>query len=118
MNGDDVPMQFIFTIDVDRQLIRLMSRLPFKMSEDKRVEGAIATCVASYGLVEGNFEYDILTGTIDFRMTASFRDSYVGDGLFQYMISRACVTVDEYNDKFLAIDKGMLSLNDFIAPET
>ena len=46
VNGDDIPMQFILIVDADRQLIRVMSQLPFKMSEDKRMEGAIATCVA------------------------------------------------------------------------
>lgn len=48
-------------------------------------------------------------------MTQTYRGSKLGDGLFQYMIGCACVTVDKYNDKFLAISKGYLSINDFIA---
>jgi len=85
------------------------------MSEDKRMEGAIATCVASFGMADGSFDYDLAVGRIVFRMTASFRESVIGEGLFQYMISCACAMVDEYNDKFLAIDKGLMSINDFIA---
>ena len=92
-----------------------MSPLPFKFSEDKRMDGAIATCVASFGLADGSFDYDISTGMVIFRMTATYRESKLGDGLFQYMISCASVMVDEFNDKFLAIDKGMLSIGDFIA---
>ncbi len=115
VNGDDIPMQLILIVDAESQLIRLMSPMPYKMSEDKRVEGAIATCVASYGMADGSFDYDLSDGTIIFRMTASFRESIIGDGLFQYMISCSCAMVDEYNDQFLAIDKGLMSITDFIA---
>ena len=115
VSGDDIPMDFILAVDVERQLIRLMSPMPFKMTESKRMEGAIATCVATYWLADGSFDYDITDGSIIFRMTASFRESIIGEGLLQYMISCSCTMVDEYNDKFLAIDKGLLSITDFIS---
>ncbi len=115
VSGDDIPMQFVLVVDAKRQLIRLMSPLPFKMSEAKRMEGAIATCVASYGMADGSFDYDLSDGTIVFRMTASFRESVIGEGLFQYLISCSCAMVDKYNDQFLAIDKGLMSITDFIA---
>ncbi|MBR6825646.1 MAG: hypothetical protein IKM59_03765 [Oscillospiraceae bacterium] len=114
VRGDDLPMHFLLVVDADRQLVRLMSPLPFKMCEEKRIEGAIATCVASYKMVEGNFDYDLSDGEIVFRTTASFRDSVIGTGLFQYMISLSCAMVDKYNDLFLAIDKGIYSIQDFI----
>ncbi len=115
VNGDDIPMQFILVVDAERQLIRVMSPLPFKMSEAKRIEGAIATCAASYKMADGSFDYDLSDGAIVFRMTASFRESLIGEGLFQYLISCSCAIVDEYNDQFLAIDKGLMSITDFLA---
>ena len=107
-------MEFIVHCDADRQLIRLMSFLPFKISDAKRVEGAIATCHANYLLADGSFDYNLGDGTIIFRMTSSFRESLVGDELFKYMIHVACITVDKYNDQFLMISKGNLSITDFI----
>ena len=115
VNGEDIPMNFILVVDAERQLIRLLSPMPFKMSEAKRIEGAIATCAASYGMIDGSFDYNLSDGTIVFRMTASFRESLIGEGLFQYMISCSCAMVDKFNDQFLAIDKGVMSINDFIA---
>ena len=79
------------------------------------MEGAIATCAASFGMADGSFDYDLSDGTIVFRMTASFRESLIGEGLFQYMISCSCAMVDKYNDQFLALDKGIMSITDFIA---
>lgn len=115
VRGDDIPMQFLLVVDAERQLIRLMSPMPFKMSEGKRMEGAIATCVVTNKLADGSFDYDLSDGEIIFRMTASFRESQIGEALFQYMISCAGAMVDRYNDQFLAIDKGLISISDFIA---
>ena len=117
VRGDDIPMQLVLVVDVKRQLISVLSPLPFKMSEEKRMEGAIAACAASYGMIDGSFDYDIFDGSITFRMTALFMESIIGEGLFQYLISCCCAMVDKYNDRFLALDKGSISITDFIANE-
>lgn len=112
-SGDDLSMQFKVSIDAKRQLVYLISALPFKMCEDKRVEGAIATCEINYELADGSFDYSIQDGTIGFRMTSSYRESLVGVDLMKYMIDCACFTVDKYNDKLEAINNGQLSLKAF-----
>ncbi len=112
--GEDIPMDFVLVVDADRQLLRMFSKLPFAVPEDKRMDLAIATCVATYRLTDGSFDYDISTGEIVFRLTASFRESKIGDGLFEYLVVCSNVVVDEYNDKFFAISKGLLSVSDFI----
>ena len=117
VRGEDIPMSFIVMVDEDRQLVRVSSPLPFRFDEEKRMEGAIVSCVASYGLVDGSFDYDIMDGSVSFRMTASFRGSNIADGLLQYMISCACSVVDRYNDKLLAVNKGHMSVSEFIAEE-
>ena len=115
VQGEDIPMDFLFVVDAERQLLRVFSKLPFTTPEDKRMEMAIATCVASNGVADGSFDYNIADGTVVFRMTASFRESKIGDGLFEYLIGCSCITVDRYNDKFLALCKGHITVNDFIA---
>ena len=118
VSGDDFPMRFVMIVDAERQQIRLLSRLPFAMSEEKRMEGAVATCVASFMLPDDNFDYNVQTGEIGFRVTQVFMDSEISEELLQYMISWSCAVVDKYNDKFFAIDKGYLSLDDFIAGDS
>ncbi len=117
VTGEDIPMEFVVHCDAERQLIRLMSFLSFKIMEDKRIDLAIATSHANYLLADGSFDYNLGDGTIIFRMTSSFRESLVGVELFKYMIQVACLTVDKYNDKFLMLSKGMLSIADFIKGE-
>ena len=112
--GDDLPIAVRFRIDPKWQLISLLSTIPVSIPEDKRMEMAIAVSVANYPMVDGSFDYDITDGTILFRMTSSFLDSLISEELLKYMLLVSCNTVDEYNDKFFMICKGMLSLEDFI----
>lgn len=117
VSGDDIAMDFVLYIDAERQLIRLLSQMPFNMSESNRIEGAVAVCAASFAMVHGNFVYNIGDGSIVYRIVQSYRESRIGDGLFYYLISCACAMVDKYNDKFLALDKGMIGISDFISQE-
>lgn len=112
--GEDLPMGFVMFADTDKQLVRLMSKLPFAFSANKRLEGAIVTCRANYRMIDGNFDYDYETGSIIFKVTTSYMSSLLDEELLLYMVRLACSMVDEFNDKFLAVDKGMMSVEDFL----
>ena len=112
--GEDLPMDIVIVVNPRAQVVSVISPLPFKISEDKRVDGALAVAIANYGLINGSFDYDLRDGEIRFRIVSSFRDSVLGEELFNYMVMLAAGTVDDYNDKFLMISKGMWSIEDFL----
>ncbi len=116
-HGDDLPMEFTVVVDADRQLVALLSRLPYNIDEEKRLDLAIAVSVVNNLLVDGSFDFNVETGRLYFRMTSSFIDSEIGAEVFDYMLIVSNKTVDEYNDQFLMIAKGMVSLEDFIKKE-
>lgn len=113
--GEDIPMDFVVFIDEDRQLVRMLSRLPFTFAEDHRVDGAVATSYINFKLADGSFDYDYFTGEVIFRLTATFIESLVSEELLFYMVACSCYTVDKYNDKLLMVAKGMLPVDRFIA---
>lgn len=113
--GEDLPMEITIRVDSDRQLIMLLSHLPFIISEEKRLDVAIATSIVNNKLVDGSFDYNITDGHMFFRMTSSFIESEIGNELFTYMLMCSCYTIDEYNDKFLMLGKGMMSIESFIS---
>ena len=115
VQGDDIPIEITIKVDPDMQLIMLLSHLPFVVSEERRLDVAIATSIVNNSLVDGSFDYDITEGHMFFRMTSSFIESEIGNELFAYMLMCSCHTIDEYNDKFLMLDKGMISIEKFIA---
>ena len=111
---EKVQISFAIYCDADRQLIRLMSLLPFKMSKEKLIDGAIATSYINYCIADGSFDYSLADGSICFRMTSSFRQSLIGENLFKYMIDVASMTIYRYIPKLLMIEKGELSIDEFI----
>lgn len=113
MQGEDIPMNFVINVDAKRDLIRVLSRLPFEFAEDKRVDAAIATCQINYRLADGSFDFNYKTGDVTFRMTSSYKDSLISMEVFEYLIAVASFTIDEYNDKLLMLSKGMMSVEEF-----
>ncbi len=113
-NGEDLPIDIRITVDADKQLVTLLSQLPFKVPEEDRVMGAVAVSAANYNMVDGNFDYNLASGSIIFRLTSSFRESLVSKDVFEYMLFVSCATIDNYNDKFLMLIKHAMSLEDFI----
>ena len=117
IKGDDLPIEFIVVVRPKNQVVQFLSKLPFQIPEDKRVDAAIAICAINDRFVDGSFDYDISDGTIIFRLTSSYRESTLGEDLFEYMIMCSAVTVDEYNDKLFMLAKGMITLQQFIEQE-
>lgn len=112
--GDDLPMDINISADVERQLIFLFSKMPFTISEDKRLDIAIAVSSINNCIIDGHFDFNIQTGEIYFRMVNTFIDSQVSKELCAFMLFCSCGTIDDYNDKLLMIDKGMLPLDKFL----
>ena len=114
LRGEDLPVEFILVVNPRNQVVQFLSRLPFDIPEDKRVDGAIAVCTANYGLIDGSFDYDLRDGEIRYRLTCSYRDSQLSEDLFEYMIMAAASTVDNYNDRFFMLAKGRMTVQQFI----
>ena len=117
IKGEDLPIELIVVVKPKNQVVQLLSRLPFQIPEEKRVDAAIAICVANNGLVDGSFDYDISEGDITFRLTCSYRESYLSADLFEYMLLVSAGTIDDYNDKFFMIGKNMMSVQQFMEQE-
>lgn len=98
--GDDLPIPIIIRIDVDRMLIVLHSQMLFEVPEERRCQMAVAISRANYGIPDGGFDYDFLSGNILFRLTSCYRDSLIGKELFEYMLVYSFGVVDKYNDVF------------------
>ena len=113
--GDDLPMELTIKVDARRQFVMLFSRLPFTIQEDKRLDVAVGVSAVNNELADGCFDYDVTTGRMYFRMTNTFMESKMDQEVFTYMLFCSCQTIDEYNDKFLMLAKGMISLDKFIS---
>ena len=114
VQGDDLPMEVDLSVGVENQRIMILSHMPFIVPEDKRLDMAIAVSVVNNVLVEGSFDLDITDGHMFFRVTNSFIDSEISGELLFFLLSLSFSVIDDYNDKFFAIAKNLLSVDDFI----
>ena len=114
VHGEDLIMNLDVSVYGDRSLVILTSKLPFVVREDKRVDMAIAVSGINYVLADGCFDFDITDGNIYFRMTNSFIDSEISEDVFVYLLLISSRIIDEYNDKFLMLSKGVLSVEQLL----
>ena len=81
--GEDLPIHFLFVVKPKNHIIQFLSRLPVTMPEEKRIDGAIAACAASNQLIDGSFDYDVMSGDVTFRLTSSYLNSDISEELYK-----------------------------------
>lgn len=115
IQGEDLPMRLVIRINIKRQLIMVLSKLPFVMPSDKRLEGAVATSIITNSLADGSFDYDLKDGEIVFRLTTNIRGGLISDETFEYLLMVSASTIDDYNDKLFMISKNKMSIDELYA---
>ena len=114
MQGDDLVMPLDFRVIPEKHSVLLTSPMPFHAPEDKRLEMAVAVSMVNNRLVDGCFDYDVRDGELLFRIGSSYMESAIGKELFLYLLICAVQTIDDYNDKFLLLANGMMTLEQFM----
>ena len=109
VKGDDLPIKFTVRVNPANLVASFISWMPYEVPKDKLIDVALAIHAVNYKMADGSFDFDLSDGSIMFRLTSSFRESILGKELFEYMIMLSTSVVDEYNDKFFAISKGLLN---------
>ena len=117
IHGDDLPQPTLVRVIEDKEVVQVLSPIPGKIPEEKRMEAAAAVAFVNDRLINGCFEYDLSDGGICFRVTQSFHDTTLNDEQIRYMMAVTVITTDEYNDRFFMLGKGMMSLEEFVKKE-
>lgn len=114
VKGESSDIQILFNIFEDDRLISVASPMPFDVPQERCRQLAVAVSRANYGMVDGNFDFDHINGTIFFRMTTSFAGGIVGRGVFEYMTHITCETMNEYEPVFKELCLRDVSVEDII----
>ncbi len=99
IRGQERDISLFFTIDSGKMLATLYAPLPLFIPGDQITELSVALCLINHTLSDGLFCYDITGGLLYFKMTASFYNSRPDDSVYEYMLSVAAETIDEYVPK-------------------
>lgn len=117
MHGDDLPIEMLLAVIEKQEVIPLLSPIRPKVPEDKRIDAAVAVNVANYGIVFGSFDYDISDGELRWRAVLPYGDNGITEDQIRYLVMVSAHAIDNYNDKFMMLSKGMMKLEQFIEAE-
>lgn len=115
--GEDMPMTLHIILRTDKQIASVISVLPFAVDEARRNEAAVAVAAVNHGLIDGSFDLSLKTGEIRFRLTSCYIGSVLSEALFTYLMFVSAETIDRYNDRFLALNNGEMTLDQFLAAD-
>lgn len=110
LNGDYMPIALDFQVIPDRELIRMISPMPFTVPRERRLEMAVAVTLINPRILNGCYDLNLNTGTMYFRLIHSFSGSDASVEAIRYLISITNCTENLYNDKLIMVKQGIISL--------
>lgn len=110
--GNNTEMNMLFAINPSKMLITLFCPISIKAEKEKMADMALAVCMVNNTLADGSFCLDTRDGLMYYKVTSSFYESNVNETVFEYMLSTAVNTVDEYYEKFDKLAKSDKPFND------
>lgn len=111
--GEDMKHELLIAVSPDNEAIRIIERLPFSINPEKATDIAVSTCYVNDTLLTGKFTYD-MKERISFELAHIYTGSLVGEETIKRMIMAVVVTVERYDDKFMAVNKGYLKPEDIV----
>ena len=116
VEGQDFPFTLLIKVDEERFLLSIYCYLDVNVKERRGyLDMAVGVSAVNMELINGGFDYDFQTGKLMFRVVNSYKDSVISKEVYEYMLRISCQTIDQYNDKFILLASGNLSLEEFLA---
>lgn len=110
--GEDMIHNQFILVNPEREAIQWIDRLPFAISSEKSAEMALAVCTVNDRLLAGRFSYNGKE-QLQFEMTQLYTGGLVSKALIKRITFMCYQTVEDFDDKFMALNKGYLKINDF-----
>lgn len=104
--GDDIVMPVRLWVEPEYSLVMIGSVLPFMVEPQKLDETAIVLNELNSRIVNGAFYLDPEDHYIKFKITDSYLGAPVSKEAIRFNVELLLQTVDKYNDKLLAFNKG------------
>lgn len=113
--GDDLPMDMQIHFDVNSGRFYILSKMPFQIAQEKRVETAIALNDFNSRRVLGVFDLDLGSGDLYYRISQCFVGCEIAESTCALLLDMSIKMVDRFNDKLLMLNKGVITLEQLLA---
>lgn len=113
--GEDMPINIMFFVHPDREIVRMISPMPYIVPKERRLDMAVALTFVNTRLINGSYDLDMKTGNLRFRLVESYAGSELGTEAIKYLIIITNMTEDDYNDKLIMLNKNIINLKKFVS---
>ncbi len=110
--GKDMNHDLIMAVNAQQEAVQIVEKLPFRINPERAADVASAVCLVNDRLLAGKFCYD-LDERLSFEVNQVYTGSLVGDATIARMLMALVVSVEAYDDKFMALNNGYLKVDDF-----
>lgn len=110
--GQDMNHELLLAVNARQEAIQLIERLPFEIEADKARDVACAVCLVNDRILAGSFTFD-MESRLSYEVTQLYSGSLIGEETIKRMIIALVITVEEYDDKFMALNKGYVTVDEF-----
>ncbi len=118
MKTQDLPICLIIKVDSECAELKIESPLPFYVPEQRRTDVALAVNFINGILVDGCFEFNMMNGAIDFRLSNTVIGCELSEEAIKSMFHAALFTVDDFNEKLFGIACNRISIGEFLEEQT
>ncbi len=114
VDKNDIPITLIIRIPYGAERIMYLAQMPGTMEKSKILDGAVATCMVNDVIAVGNFDYDVMKGNTFFRYGyCTYGGIMLDEEAFAGLTRIIVLTIELYNEKFLMLADGRLTLEEF-----
>jgi hypothetical protein len=113
IQGEDLPMGFIVEFSAFPENMLIFSPIPVSIPEEKKVEVALAIITANHRRKFGEFDFDIVKGSIMFKLSTCLINNAVTESMFTVLLHLAVQVVDAFNEKFVMLVKDLITIDGF-----
>lgn len=110
--GKDMNHDLIIAVNEKQEAIQMIEKLPFNMDPSKSNDIAAAVCYANDRLLCGKFSYN-MEDRLTFEIAQFFSGSLIGNETIERMLMALVLTVEDFDDKFMALNNGYLKPENF-----
>ncbi len=114
VRGGIVPLNILFKVDTDNQLIQFLSPFLFSVPPGRRIEMAVLLTIINKQLLSGAFVLDFEKGSLLFRTAISYQNCIYDKSFLQNMFITDSTAVMDHIDDIYLLCFGKLSLSEYL----
>lgn len=116
VTGNDFPVALLFSVSAEKQRVEAYSQIPFEIKKEKAVDIAMALTAINGRIAYGKFCLYMDKGLCTYE-NSEYITSLEGftSEYGKALVATAYSVVEEYNDSLYSLNKGLMTVKDFLA---